>query len=32
MSSDMVLHTHSGAGPTDISFGSGMMPIYAAEG
>ena len=28
---DMVLHTHSGAGPTDISFGPGTMSIYASE-
>jgi predicted TIM-barrel fold metal-dependent hydrolase len=28
---DMVLHTHSGAGPTDISFGPGTMAIYASE-
>jgi predicted TIM-barrel fold metal-dependent hydrolase len=28
---NMVLHTHSGAGPTDITVGPGMMSIYASE-
>ncbi len=28
---DLVVHTHSGAGPTDIGMGPGMVPIYAAE-
>ena len=28
---DLVLHTHSGAGPTDIGIGPGMLPIYASE-
>jgi predicted TIM-barrel fold metal-dependent hydrolase len=28
---DLVLHTHSGAGPTDIGMGPGMLPIYASE-
>jgi predicted TIM-barrel fold metal-dependent hydrolase len=27
----LVLHTHSGAGPTDIGVGPGMLPIYASE-
>jgi predicted TIM-barrel fold metal-dependent hydrolase len=27
----LVLHTHSGAGPTDIGPGPGMLPIYASE-
>jgi predicted TIM-barrel fold metal-dependent hydrolase len=27
----LVLHTHSGAGPTDIGLGPGMLPIYASE-
>ena len=27
----LVLHTHSGAGPTDIGLGPGMLPIYATE-
>ena len=27
----LVLHTHSGAGPTDIGMGPGMLPIYASE-
>ncbi len=27
----LVLHTHSGAGPTDIGIGPGMLPIYASE-
>ncbi|HZJ27658.1 MAG TPA: amidohydrolase family protein [Acidimicrobiia bacterium] len=27
----LVLHTHSGAGPTDIGPGPGMLPIYVAE-
>ena len=27
----MVLHTHSGAGPTDNGLGPGMLPIYATE-
>jgi predicted TIM-barrel fold metal-dependent hydrolase len=28
---DMVLHTHSGAGPADYGDGPGMMAIYATE-
>jgi predicted TIM-barrel fold metal-dependent hydrolase len=28
---DLVLHTHSGAGPTDIGIGPGMLGIYASE-
>ena len=28
---ELVLHTHSGAGPTDIGIGPGMLPIYAGE-
>jgi predicted TIM-barrel fold metal-dependent hydrolase len=28
---DMVLHTHSGAGPSDIGLGPGFLSIYAAE-
>jgi predicted TIM-barrel fold metal-dependent hydrolase len=27
----LVLHTHSGAGPSDIGLGPGMLPIYATE-
>ena len=27
----LVLHTHSGAGPSDIGTGYGMLPIYATE-
>ena len=27
----MVLHTHSGAGPTDYDVGPGFMAIYATE-
>ena len=27
----LVLHTHSGAGPTDIGLGPGMIAIYASE-
>jgi predicted TIM-barrel fold metal-dependent hydrolase len=27
----LVLHTHSGAGPSDIGLGPGMLPIYASE-
>jgi predicted TIM-barrel fold metal-dependent hydrolase len=27
----LVLHTHSGAGPSDIGIGPGMLPIYASE-
>jgi len=27
----LVLHTHSGAGPSDITFGPGFVSIYAAE-
>jgi predicted TIM-barrel fold metal-dependent hydrolase len=27
----LVLHTHSGAGPSDIGMGPGMLPIYASE-
>jgi predicted TIM-barrel fold metal-dependent hydrolase len=27
----LVLHTHSGAGPTDIGMGPGMLPIYVSE-
>jgi predicted TIM-barrel fold metal-dependent hydrolase len=27
----LVLHTHSGAGPTDIDLGPGMLGIYASE-
>jgi predicted TIM-barrel fold metal-dependent hydrolase len=27
----LVLHTHSGAGPTDINIGPGMLGIYASE-
>jgi predicted TIM-barrel fold metal-dependent hydrolase len=27
----LVLHTHSGAGPTDIGIGPGMLGIYASE-
>ena len=28
---ELVVHTHSGAGPTDIGMGPGMLPIYASE-
>ena len=28
---ELVVHTHSGAGPSDISPGPGMLPIYASE-
>lgn len=28
---ELVVHTHSGAGPTDIGPGPGMLPIYASE-
>src|SRR5262249_20739292 len=28
---ELVVHTHSGAGPTDIGLGPGMLPIYASE-
>jgi predicted TIM-barrel fold metal-dependent hydrolase len=28
---DMVLHTHSGAGPQDYDFGPGFLAIYATE-
>jgi predicted TIM-barrel fold metal-dependent hydrolase len=28
---DMVLHTHSGAGPSDYPLGPGFVPIYATE-
>jgi hypothetical protein len=28
---DLVLHTHSGAGPTDFTGGYGLGPIYATE-
>ncbi len=28
---DMVVHTHSGAGPADYPLGPGFVPIYAAE-
>jgi predicted TIM-barrel fold metal-dependent hydrolase len=28
---DLVLHTHSGAGPADYGLGPGMMAIYATE-
>ncbi len=28
---ELVVHTHSGAGPTDISLGPGMMAIYTSE-
>jgi predicted TIM-barrel fold metal-dependent hydrolase len=27
----LVLHTHSGAGPSDIGTGYGLLPIYASE-
>jgi predicted TIM-barrel fold metal-dependent hydrolase len=27
----LVVHTHSGAGPSDIGLGPGMLPIYATE-
>ena len=28
---ELVLHTHSGAGPSDYEIGPGFVPIYAAE-
>ncbi len=28
---ELVVHTHSGAGPTDIGLGPGMLGIYASE-
>jgi predicted TIM-barrel fold metal-dependent hydrolase len=27
----LVLHTHSGAGPSDLAMGPGFLPIYASE-
>jgi predicted TIM-barrel fold metal-dependent hydrolase len=27
----LVLHTHAGAGPSDIGMGPGMLPIYSSE-